>query len=69
MGYKMKTNSAAKKRFKVTATGKVKYRRAFGRHNLGKVKKQSTKRKYRKLALIHKTNMYEMPRLLPYMNR
>ncbi|MCS6808274.1 MAG: 50S ribosomal protein L35 [Bacteroidota bacterium] len=31
---KMKSNSAAKKRFKITATGKISRRRAFHRHIL-----------------------------------
>lgn len=33
---KMKTNSSAKKRFKVSATGKVLHKQAGKRHNLGK---------------------------------
>jgi large subunit ribosomal protein L35 len=33
---KMKTNSGAKKRFKVTGTGKVVHKQAGKRHNLGK---------------------------------
>ena len=32
----MKTNSSAKKRFKVSATGKVLHKQAGKRHNLGK---------------------------------
>ena len=39
---KMKTHSGAKKRFKLTAKGKVKARHAFTSHNLGK---KSAKRK------------------------
>jgi large subunit ribosomal protein L35 len=39
---KMKTNSSAKKRFSVTATGKVKRKSAFKNHILTK---KSTKRK------------------------
>ena len=39
---KMKTNSSAKKRFKVTGTGKVKRAKAFKNHILTK---KSTKRK------------------------
>jgi large subunit ribosomal protein L35 len=39
---KMKTNSSAKKRFKVTGTGKVKRLKAFKNHILTK---KSTKRK------------------------
>jgi large subunit ribosomal protein L35 len=39
---KMKSHSGAKKRFKVTATGKVVHRRAFSSHML---EKKSPKRK------------------------
>ena len=39
---KVKTNSSAKKRFKVTATGKITFQKAFKRHILTK---KSTKRK------------------------
>jgi large subunit ribosomal protein L35 len=39
---KMKTNSSAKKRFKVTGTGKIKHAKAFKNHILTK---KSTKRK------------------------
>jgi len=41
---KMKTHSGAKKRFKLTATGKVRHRRAFSTHIL---EKKSPKRKRR----------------------
>ncbi|MBI4977016.1 MAG: 50S ribosomal protein L35 [Spirochaetes bacterium] len=66
MKNKMKSSSAAKKRFKVTGSGKVKFRHACGRHNLGKVKGTNTKRKYRKKALVHDSNRHEIDRLLPY---
>ncbi|MDD4108134.1 MAG: 50S ribosomal protein L35 [Prolixibacteraceae bacterium] len=39
---KMKTNSGAKKRFKLTGTGKIKRKHAYKRHILTK---KSTKRK------------------------
>ena len=39
---KVKTNSSAKKRFKVTGTGEITYQKAFKRHILTK---KSTKRK------------------------
>lgn len=39
---KVKTNSSAKKRFKVTGTGEIVYQRSFKRHILTK---KSTKRK------------------------
>jgi large subunit ribosomal protein L35 len=44
---KMKTHSGAKKRFRVTATGKVRGRRAFSTHIL---EKKSPKRKRRQAA-------------------
>ena len=44
---KMKTNSSAKKRFRVTGTGKIKRKHAYKRHILTK------KSKKRKLALRH----------------
>lgn len=43
---KMKTKSSAKKRFKVTATGKVKFKQAFSRH-MQMNKPKSMKRKAR----------------------
>ena len=44
---KMKTNPGAKKRFKLTGTGKIKRKHAFKSHILTK------KSKKRKLALTH----------------
>tara|TARA_B100000886_G_scaffold36761_1_gene22900 strand:- start:426 stop:623 length:198 start_codon:yes stop_codon:yes gene_type:complete len=46
---KMKTKSSAKKRFKLTATGKIKRKHAFKNHILTK------KSKKRKLKLTHST--------------
>ena len=46
---KMKTKSSAKKRFKVTGTGKIKRKHAFKSHILTK------KSKKRKLKLTHST--------------
>ena len=48
---KMKTHSGAKKRFKVTATGKVRGRRAFSTHILEK-KSPKRKRKMRRPSEI-----------------
>lgn len=48
---KMKTKSAAKKRFKVTATGKVKFKQAHARHRLIS-KPQKMKRKARGTAVM-----------------
>ena len=45
--YKMKSNSSAKKRFKLTAKGKVRGRHAFSSHILEK-KSPKRKRSFRK---------------------
>jgi large subunit ribosomal protein L35 len=53
---KMKTKSSAKKRFKVTGSGKIKRKHAFKSHILTK---KSTKRKNRltKSGLVHKSDL------------
>lgn len=48
---KVKTNSSAKKRFKVTGTGKILHKQAGKRHNLGK-KSQRRIRNLRKSAAM-----------------
>ncbi len=48
---KVKTNSSAKKRFKVTATGKILHKQAGKRHNLGK-KSQKRIRNLRKSGVM-----------------
>lgn len=48
---KMKTHSGAKKRFKVTANGKVRGRHAFSSHILEK-KTPKRKRKFRKDMVV-----------------
>ncbi|MBO3117863.1 50S ribosomal protein L35 [Winogradskyella sp. DF17] len=50
---KMKTKSSAKKRFKLTGTGKIKRKHAFKSHILTK------KSKKRKLALTHDTIVHK----------
>lgn len=50
---KMKTKSSAKKRFKVTGSGKIKRKHAFKSHILTK------KSKKRKLALTHDTTVHK----------
>ncbi len=52
---KMKTNRSAKKRFKVTATGKIKRRKSGGAHYNTK-KSSSRKRRLRQATLV-KENM------------
>ena len=48
---KQKTHKGAAKRFKVTANGKIKRKKAFGRHILTK-KSRKRKRSLRKSALV-----------------
>ena len=48
---KMKSNSGAKKRFKVTGSGKIKRKKAFKRHILTK-KSSKTKRKLGQSILV-----------------
>jgi large subunit ribosomal protein L35 len=65
MSNKMKTHSGAKKRFKLTGTGKVKYKQAKMRHIMTK-KSQSMKRKARKGAILNKTDSRQIKALIPY---
>ena len=60
---KMKSNSGAKKRFKRTASGRLKRRKAFKSHILTK-KKQKRKRDLRKSTLVDKADEGRMNRLL-----
>ena len=62
---KMKTKSAAKKRFKVTGTGKLMKMKAYKSHILTK-KTTKRKRNLRKAAEIDKSNLAPMKRILPY---
>ncbi|MDR0486524.1 MAG: 50S ribosomal protein L35 [Elusimicrobiota bacterium] len=62
---KMKTHSGSKKRFKVTAGKKVKYRKSGQRHLMtGDSGNQN--RKSRKPAYADKTDMQRLKQLLPY---
>lgn len=62
---KMKSNSGAKKRFKVTGSGKIKRKKAYKRHILTK---KSSKRKNNlgKDALVHDADVSSVKDLLPY---
>lgn len=62
---KVKTNSSAKKRFKVTGSGKIVHKQSGKRHNLGK-KSQRRIRNLRKGAVLadgntHSVLKYQMP--------
>jgi large subunit ribosomal protein L35 len=60
---KMKTHSGTKKRFKVTATGKVRGRRAFSTHILEK-KSPKRKRRHRRPAVISGSDAGRVKELL-----
>ena len=60
---KVKTNSSAKKRFKVTGTGKITHQKSFKRHILTK-KSKKRKRNLRKDGEVAKANVYFVKRLL-----
>ena len=53
---KMKTKAGAKKRFKLTGTGKIKRKHAFKSHILTK-KETKQKRNLTKSGLVHKSDV------------
>lgn len=66
---KMKTRSGAKKRFKVTASGKVKAKPSFMRH-MQMNKPKSMKRKARRLAVLGKADeKIILKNFLPYSSK
>jgi large subunit ribosomal protein L35 len=60
---KLKTKSGAKKRFKVTGTGKVKHKRAFKNHILTK-KETKQKRRLGNKKLVNKSDMNNVKAML-----
>ncbi|MCC5914449.1 MAG: 50S ribosomal protein L35 [Balneolaceae bacterium] len=62
---KMKSNSGAKKRFKVTGSGKIKRKKAYKRHILTK-KTSKRKNNLGKDALVHDADYQSVKDLLPY---
>lgn len=62
---KMKTRRAAAKRFKVTGSGQFKRAKAFKRHILEK-KSPARKRNLRKAAMVSKSDLERVSRMLPY---
>jgi len=62
---KLKTNRGAAKRFKVTGSGKIARRKAYGNHILTK-KNTKRKRNLRKSDLVDPTNLKQVSRLVPY---
>jgi large subunit ribosomal protein L35 len=62
---KMKSNSSAKKRFKVTGKGKIKRKKAGKSHILTK-KSNKRKRQLRKATLVDKADKKSVKRMIPY---
>ncbi len=60
---KMKSNSGAKKRFKVTAKGKIKRKKAYKSHILTK-KSAKTKRNLRKDTLVDEADKPRIRKLI-----
>ena len=61
---KMKTHSGAKKRFNKTGNGKIKVKKAGGRHNTGN-KPEKQMRRVRENAYISPSMEFRINRLLP----
>lgn len=62
---KMKTKSGAKKRFRLTATGKIRHNVAYKRHNLRK-RSQKMKRQSRGTEIMEACDAKFARRFLPY---
>jgi large subunit ribosomal protein L35 len=63
---KMKTKRAAAKRFKITASGKVKIKKANLRHILTK-RSRNLKREKRKAGYLVPTDAANMKKMVPYL--
>ncbi len=62
---KMKSNSGAKKRFKITKNGKVKKAKGYKSHLLEK-KSPKRKRSLRGVDVVSKSEEKKVKRMLPY---
>lgn len=62
---KMKTKSGAKKRFRVTGSGRIKFKRSKMRHILAK-KDRKVKRRLRKSKLLSPSDERVARKLIPY---
>lgn len=65
---RMKTKKSAKKRFKITATGKVLYRKSGRRHLLGG-KSSKRKRKLGKVGVVSESHAHHIINSLPFSHR
>jgi large subunit ribosomal protein L35 len=63
--YKLKTHRGARKRFRLTGTGKVKRRHSFARHILTK-KSAKRKRRLGKSAVLEDADASRVRQMLPY---
>ncbi|MGK0289209.1 MAG: large subunit ribosomal protein L35 [bacterium] len=64
-GYKLKTKKSAAKRFKFTANGKIKRKKAYLRHILTK-QSAKTKRNLRNAGLVADADVKSVKRMMPY---
>ena len=62
---KQKTNRAAAKRFKVTGSGKIKFKKASSRHILTS-KSRKTKRNMRHAGIVDAANERNLKRIMPH---
>ena len=65
---KLKTNKAAKKRYKMTATGKIKRTKANRRHLFGAKTKRQKKSGKIQDAYASKSDVKRIEKMLPYGN-
>jgi large subunit ribosomal protein L35 len=63
---KIKTNSSAAKRFRVTGTGKIKRNKGFKRHILSS-KSKKRKRNLRRATTVAAVEQKKIRKLIPYL--
>ena len=63
---KIKTRRAAAKRFKMTASGKIRRKKAFASHILTK-KTPKRKKNLRKATLVDRSDFERVGKMLPYL--
>jgi len=61
---KIKTNKGAAKRLRKTGSGKIKRKKAFGRHIM-RTKNAKRGRRIKETAYVHSANIHNTERLLP----
>ena len=64
---KIKTKKAVAKRIRVTGTGKIKRMRQFsGCHHIREKKSPKRTRKFRKIVVVHPTDVRKLRAMCPY---